>query len=83
MPLAVDSELCTRFATQIVLRRTTESSAKVSIIPSSRTDEETKQHLSKFTRDFSEEEFNEDGIFAGLVNDVFPPPCLTCVRNFF
>lgn len=56
---------------------------KVSIIPSSRTDEETKQHLSKFTRDFSEEEFNEDGIFAGLVNDVSPPPCLTCVRNFF
>ncbi|QGA19055.1 hypothetical protein EYB26_006743 [Talaromyces marneffei] len=68
-PLAVNSELCTRFATQIVLRRTTEASVKVSIIPSSRTDEETKQHLLKFTREFSEEEFNEDGIFAGVIND--------------
>lgn len=70
MPLAVDSELCTRFATQIVLQRTTESSVKVSIIPSSRTDEEMKLHLLKFTREFSEEEFNEDGVFAGVVNDV-------------
>ncbi|KAF3402392.1 Interferon-induced GTP-binding protein Mx1 [Talaromyces pinophilus] len=69
MPLAVDSELCTRFATQIVLRRTTESSVKVSIIPSSCTDEETKQHLLKFTREFSSEEFNEAGFFAGVVND--------------
>lgn len=70
MPLAVDSELCTRFATQIVLRRTTESTVKVSIIPSSRTDEETKLHLLKFTREFSEEEFNEDGVFGEVVNDV-------------
>lgn len=70
MSLAVDSELCTRFAIQIVLRRTTESSVKVSIIPSSRTDEKTKQHLLKFTRKFSEEEFNEDGVFTGVVNDV-------------
>ncbi|KAL1969323.1 hypothetical protein VTN77DRAFT_9515 [Rasamsonia byssochlamydoides] len=68
LPLAVDSELCTRFATQIVLRRTPESSVKVSIIPASSADEETKKHLQEFSRSFTEDEFDSHA-FTKVVNE--------------
>ncbi|KAN0086625.1 P-loop containing nucleoside triphosphate hydrolase protein [Elaphomyces granulatus] len=68
LPLAVDSELCTRFATQIVLRRTAHSSVKVSIIPSSSTDDATKRHLQEFFRSFDLDEFDGDA-FTEVVNE--------------
>ncbi|KAL1988938.1 hypothetical protein VTN96DRAFT_6927 [Rasamsonia emersonii] len=68
LPLAVDSELCTRFATQIVLRRTPESSVKVSIIPASSADEATKKHLQSFSRSFTEDEFDGHA-FTKVVNE--------------
>jgi hypothetical protein len=68
----VDSELCTRFATQIVLRRTAHSSVKVSIIPgsSSSTDDATKRHLQEFFRSFDLDEFDGDA-FTEVVNEVY------------
>lgn len=68
----MDSELCTRFATQIVLRRMPESSVKVSIIPASTADEETKDYLEEFSRTFSDDYFDSDA-FETVVNDVCQP----------
>ena len=66
----MDSELCTRFATQIVLRRTLHSSVKVSIIPGSDTDDATKRHLQGFFRTFALDEFDGDA-FTEVVDEVY------------
>lgn len=63
----IASELCTRFATQIVLRRATdgEGSVKVSILPgpSANNDENQKLHLNKFARTIEGGELSAD-LFA-------------------
>jgi len=64
LPFPVASELCTRFATQIVFRRspTTEESITVSIIPAATSDDGQKKKLGDFSRpmtEFSTETFAE------------------------
>lgn len=69
------SDLCTRFATQIVLRRAPaeEGEARITIIPgpTSRLDETMNKHLTGFERrlaavDFGCQEFED--IFSGVRN---------------
>ncbi|KZF23237.1 hypothetical protein L228DRAFT_245976 [Xylona heveae TC161] len=68
----VASDLCTRFATQIVLRRTpaAEESVKVSIIPGPTTldDEEAKDHLLEFEKTFEKIDFDRE-IFSKILDD--------------
>lgn len=69
----IASELCTRFSTQIVLRRTSEDagSIKVSILPgpSSNNDEEQKVHLRTFARTIPGGELSADN-FAAILDEV-------------
>ncbi|KAF3903551.1 Dynamin [Arthrobotrys entomopaga] len=78
----VASDLCTRFATQIVLRRTDDDDGvvKASIIPGveSGYDEELKQHLLDFQVTLKESDFGEE-TFAKILQDAavrmgIPPP---------
>ncbi|KAJ4361747.1 hypothetical protein N0V83_010687 [Neocucurbitaria cava] len=59
----IASDLCTRFATQIVLRRAPANEAEVRITiipgPDAQGDEETLDYLLAFERTFSAEEFDE------------------------
>lgn len=73
MPFPVASELCTRFATQIVFRRspTTKESITVSIIPSANADDVARKKLGAFSRamtEFSAETFGQvlDEVAPGL-----------------
>ncbi len=75
MPFPVASELCTRFATQIVFRRspTTEESITVSIIPAANSDDAQKKKLGGFSRsmtEFSAETFAQvlDEVLLGLLH---------------
>jgi len=60
----IASDLCTRFATQIVLRRapSTDAEVRVTIIPgpSAQADEDLKTRLNQFERKFSIEEFGSE-----------------------
>ncbi len=69
LPFPVASELCTRFATQIVFRRSksTEDIIVVSIIPSSSADEDHKKKLGQFLRAMNE--FSAE-TFAQVLNEV-------------
>ncbi len=69
LPFPVASELCTRFATQIVFRRspTTEESITVSIIPTANADDEARKKLGAFTRSMTE--FSAD-TFAQVLDEV-------------
>ncbi|KAH8425298.1 uncharacterized protein LDX57_003055 [Aspergillus melleus] len=57
----IDSDLCTRFATQIVLRRApgNEAKVKVTIIPgpTAQADEKLKEQLQGFSRELETESF--------------------------
>ncbi len=73
MPFPVASELCTRFATQIVFRRspTTEESITVSIIAAANADDGARKKLGGFSRsmtEFSAETFAQvlDEVTLGL-----------------
>lgn len=59
----VASELCTRFATQIVLRRVPieQSNVRITIIPgpTAQTDEEAKKRLAAFERDLMADDFGK------------------------
>lgn len=69
----IASELCTRFATQIVLRRTAngEESVKVSILPgpTANNDENQKLHLQEFARTIEGGELSAD-LFAQILDEV-------------
>ena len=69
----IASDLCTRFATQIVLRRAPdeESSIKVSIIPgpTANGDEAEKQKLSKFGRSIQGHDLRSED-FASVLDEV-------------
>ena len=69
----IASDLCTRFATQIVLRRSSphEASVKVSIIPgpTANNDEAQKQHLLAFEKIIEGHELSSQE-FASILNDV-------------
>ena len=70
----VASELCTRFATQMVLRRTSSSepgTVKVTIIPGPTviSDEVQKAQLQEFNRYFDEEDFGAEE-FAAVLDEV-------------
>lgn len=71
----VASGLCTRFATQIVLRRSFEEQppAQVSIIPGPNANlhEETKNALLQFHVTIQQEDFTDD-VFAKLLARVSP-----------
>jgi hypothetical protein len=71
----IASELCTRFATQIVLRRApcSESRAKVSIIPgpSAKRNETQTAELEKFNRELTSQELSADE-FAAILDEVSP-----------
>ena len=55
-----DSDICTRYATQIILRRSDESKAVISIIPgaNSLNDETTVRHLEAFKRNMPAGDFD-------------------------
>ncbi|KAL4879270.1 P-loop containing nucleoside triphosphate hydrolase protein [Aspergillus karnatakaensis] len=85
----VASDLCTRFATQIVLRRapSDESAARITIIPgpSSQTDEELKKKLENFERNLAHDEFGSDD-FARVFDEAaeamgIPGPSTTDIEN--
>jgi hypothetical protein len=69
----VASDLCTRHATQIVLRRTAahESAVRVSIIPgpSNINDADEKARLEQFARCIKQTSFGADE-FAAILNEV-------------
>lgn len=69
----IASDLCTRFATQIVLRRTPaeEATVKVTIIPGpeAQTNEHLKTYLAGFKHTSANAEFGADE-FAGLLGSV-------------
>lgn len=69
----IASQLCTRFATQIVLKRTPDdvSSLKATIIPgpSSLDNEEQTKHLLEFGITMAVDELN-DHKFAGILDEV-------------
>ena len=64
----VASELCTRFATQIVLRRAPVSEAEVRITiipgPDAQGDKETLDKLSSFEKILSTEEFDSESLHS-------------------
>lgn len=70
----IASDLCTRFATQIVLRRAPahEAQVKITIIPGpdAQGDEETLDNLLAFTKTLSAEEFDSEK-FQEIFNEVF------------
>lgn len=70
----IASELCTRFSTQIVLRRTIEDagSIKVSILPgpSANNDEEQQAHLKTFARTIPGANLSADE-FGTILDEVF------------
>lgn len=69
----IASDLCTRFATQIVLRRTPASDAnvKVTIIPGrdSRAQDELRERLLGFERQLSPDTFGKD-VFLEIFDEV-------------
>ena len=69
----IASDLCTRFATQIVLRRSprNEAAVKVSIIPGpiANSDEAQKQHLLAFEERIEGHELSSDE-FASILDKV-------------
>lgn len=69
----VASDLCTRFATQVVLRRSidVEASVAVSIIPGpeAQADPEQKQKLEEFQKTFLEADFGPDA-FKTILDEV-------------
>jgi GTPase SAR1 family protein len=73
----IASDLCTRFATQIVLRRapTVDAAVKISIIPGpdAQGDEETLDRLLSFERTLSVDEFDSEGLL-----DVFDEVAIRC-----
>lgn len=78
----IDSDLCTRFATQIVLRRVpgNEAKVKVTIIPgpTAQADEKLKEQLQGFSRELETESFGPTE-FAQIFDEVrlslVPTPC--------
>ena len=80
----VVSDLCTRHATQIVLRRTTahEAAIRVSIIPgpSSINNADEKTRLDKFARCLKEATFGADE-FAGILDEAsIAVPTVRCAQ---
>jgi GTPase SAR1 family protein len=73
----VASDLCTRFATQIVLRRTPlgSSGVKVTIIPGpeAQLDEESMDSLQSFEKTLKVEEFDGE-MFQATLNEVSAEP---------
>ena len=70
LPFPVAGTLCTRFATQILFRRTAPGNSEkitVTIIPSERGGESRRATLREFNRTY--EKFDADD-FTGLINDV-------------
>lgn len=69
LPFPVASDLCTRFATQIVFRRspTAEESITVSIIPAANADDEARKRLGGFSRSMTE--FSAE-TFAQVLDEV-------------
>ncbi|KAL4782886.1 P-loop containing nucleoside triphosphate hydrolase protein [Aspergillus varians] len=85
----VASDLCTRFATQIVLRRAPshEAKARITIIPgpSSKLDEDLEQELEAFERELDADQFSSDE-FADVFNEAaeamgIPGPGATDLEN--
>lgn len=78
----IASDLCTRFATQIVLRRTPaeEANVKVSIIPGpeAQTNDHLKNYLAGFKHTSEDSEFGAEE-FAGLLSNVIFPCCAVIV----
>jgi ABC-type molybdenum transport system ATPase subunit/photorepair protein PhrA len=71
LPFPVASELCTRFATQIVFRRKpgSKETTNVSIIPAPRSSDELKEELGEFEREVTE---LSAGTFEQLLDEVCP-----------
>lgn len=71
----VATELCTRFATQIVLRRTNEEEVQVraTIIPSDDNDEEIIEYLESFEIELPESSFTAER-FKGILDQVCKSP---------
>lgn len=73
----IASDLCTRFATQIVLRRApaADAAVKISIIPGpdAQGDEETLDHLLSFERTLPIDEFDNERLL-----DVFEKVIILC-----
>jgi GTPase SAR1 family protein len=72
----VARDLCTRFATQIVLRRAPEAGVKITIIPGpdAQADEEALDDLLGFERTLTIEDFDSEkfqGIFDAVSNNTF------------
>ena len=69
----IASDLCTRFATQIVLRRAPaeEASVKVSILPGpeANADEDAKERLLNFGRTLENDEFDAEA-FTTILGEV-------------
>ena len=69
----IASDLCTRYATQIVLRRTSAENAciKISILPgpTANGDEARQTHLLGFNRAIEGQEFSSEQ-FASILDDV-------------
>ena len=79
----IASDLCTRFATQIVLRRVLaeNASVKVSIIPGAAAgvDEKQRQHLPKFELGSQGHDLSAEG-FAEILDQVQPCSCVSSLR---
>jgi len=77
LPFPIASDLCTRFATQIVFRRTAEKSIHVSIIPAPNAEDDRKADLSKFRKEpplpLDPKRFSE---VLDQVSFLTPPACL-------
>ncbi|KAL4796324.1 P-loop containing nucleoside triphosphate hydrolase protein [Aspergillus venezuelensis] len=85
----VASDLCTRFATQIVLRRTPahDAGAKITIIPgpTAQMDEEVEKKLKAFERNLAEDQFGSED-FAKVFDEAaevmgIPGPSATELEN--
>lgn len=77
-PLPRDSGRCTRFATNIIFRRSRVESLSISIQPSSRCPPERAEALLKFRRD--ELEHLDDKRFISILEEVGHPPLQKFIR---
>lgn len=81
LPFPRDSSLCTRFATQIIFKRSDQEMTSVSIIPSSSSDATREEKLKSFKHDL--------GVFsAGRFVNILSEVCLVtysydCYRRKF
>lgn len=74
MPLPRDSGLCTRFATQIIFKRSASETISVSILGSADSTAEHKAHLQSWTK--RQVETLDSETFTDIMSEVFRVRCL-------